>query len=44
MNYKYVLLESLYYDIIKLLIELFLIFMVCGWCIDLNDCDVVWYH
>ena len=44
MNYKYVLLASLYYDIIKLLVELFnlLIFMVCGWCIDLNDCDVVW--
>ena len=43
MNYKYILLGSLCYDAIKLLIELFdLVFMVWGWCIYLNDCDVVW--
>ena len=30
------------YDASKLPIALFdlLVFMVCGWCIDLNDCDV----
>ena len=41
--YKYPSWESCY-DAIKLLIELFdlLICMVWGWCIDLNDCDLVW--
>ena len=47
LNYKYmqyILLESLCYDAVKLLVELFdaFVFMVCGWFIDLNDCDVVW--
>ena len=33
-----------YHDAIKLLIKLFdlLVFMVWGWCIDLNNCDVLW--
>ena len=32
------------YDAIKLFVELFdlLVFVVLGWCIDLDDCDVVW--
>ena len=42
LNYKYILLGSLCYDAIKLLVELFdLVFVVCGWCIDLNDCGFV---
>ena len=39
LNYKYILLGSLCYDAIKLLMELF---VVRHWCMDLNDCDVVW--
>ena len=44
LNYKHILLGSLCYDAIELLIEPFnlLIFMFCSWCIELNDCDVVW--
>ena len=38
---KYILLGSLCYDAIKLLIELF---VVLRWCVDLNECDVVWSH
>ena len=41
LNYKYILLGSLCCDAIKLLIELF---VVRRWCVDLNDCDVVWSH
>ena len=44
LNYKYILLGSLCCDAIKPLVELFdlLVFIVRGWCIDLNDgCCVV---
>ena len=41
-----ILLGSLCYDAIKLLVELFvlLVFVVWGWCIDLNNCNFVWSH
>ena len=41
LNYKYILLGSLCFDAIKLLIQLF---VVWRWCVDLNDCDVVWSY
>ena len=43
LDYNYILLGSLCYDTFKLLVELFnrLISVVCGWCIDLDECDVV---
>ena len=43
LNYKYIP-GSLCYDAIKLLVELFdlPVFVVSGWCTDLNDCDVSW--
>ena len=43
LNYKYIFLGSLCYYTVKLLVELLdLVLMVCGWCIDLNDCDALW--
>ena len=46
LSYKYLPFGSLCYDAIKLLVELFdlFVFMVWGWCINLNDCDIVWSH